>query len=108
MEYKDKNITNESPNFWETMLLLTLERQGFVQILLLLKNCAKYCLDPEPEPEPQLIITVPQHWNPDPTFYCDADPDSNQSDANLQVPLGPWEPLLLQLISLRCGSGFQK
>ncbi len=51
MEYKDKKITNESPTFWETMLLVTLERQGFVQLFLLLKNCAKYCLDPEPEPE---------------------------------------------------------
>jgi hypothetical protein len=37
---------------------------------LLLKNCAKYCLDPElekekflkSEPEPKQIITVPQHW----------------------------------------------
>jgi hypothetical protein len=70
--------------------------QDFVQILLLLINCAKYCLDPEPEPEPQLIITVPQHWNPDPTFHCDEDPDSNQSDANLQVPLG----------NLYCSSAF--
>jgi hypothetical protein len=37
---------------------------------LLLKNCAKYCLDPElekekflkSEPEPKQIITFPQHW----------------------------------------------
>jgi hypothetical protein len=34
--------------FWEIMLLLILKRQDFVQFFLL-KNCAKYCLDPEPE-----------------------------------------------------------
>ncbi len=46
----------------EIMLLLTLKRQDFVEFLLLLENCAKYCLDPEPEPEPEQIITaVSQH-----------------------------------------------
>ncbi len=41
--------------FWEIMELLklkTMKRQGFVQILML-KNCAKYFLDPETEPEPK-------------------------------------------------------
>jgi hypothetical protein len=58
------------------MPLLTLKRQDFVKtVVLLLENCATYCLDPEPEqeqepepktfpksePEPQQIIAVPQH-----------------------------------------------
>jgi hypothetical protein len=38
------------------MLLLTLKRQDFAQILLL-ENCAKYCLDPDPE------LKLFQSWN---------------------------------------------
>jgi hypothetical protein len=40
---KCKKVTkykNERPTFWEIMLLLTLKRQNFVQIILLLENCA--------------------------------------------------------------------
>ncbi len=32
-----------------------MKKQDFLQIFLLLKNWAKYCLDPEPEPEPELF-----------------------------------------------------
>jgi hypothetical protein len=48
MEYKGKIIKNERPTFWETMLLLTIKRQDFVQTFF---KTAKYCLDLKPEPE---------------------------------------------------------
>jgi hypothetical protein len=61
MEYKSKKSIkkrNERPAFWETMLILTVKRQDFVQIFW--KSCAEYGLalipdlDSEPEPEPEL------------------------------------------------------
>jgi hypothetical protein len=52
IEYKSLKIKKERPTFLETMLLLTLKRQDFVQFLLL-KYCARYCLEPEPEPKLQ-------------------------------------------------------
>ncbi len=58
MEYKGHKIKNVRPIFWETMLLLTLKRQDYVQFLLLLKNCAKYCLGPEQESDPESITKL--------------------------------------------------
>jgi hypothetical protein len=52
-DYKGHKIKNVSPTFWDAMLRLTLKRQGYVQFLLSLKNCAKYCLYPEQEPDPE-------------------------------------------------------
>jgi hypothetical protein len=53
MEYKGHKIKNVRPIFWETMLLLTLKRQDYVQFLLSLKNCVKYCLVQEQKPDPE-------------------------------------------------------
>ncbi len=87
---KVNKITNERPNFLETMLLLTLKRQDCVKIFLLLKNCAKNCLDPEPEPK----LFQNRNWNRNhnksipttlksrsnhPTFHYDAKPDQDSS-----------------------------
>ncbi len=46
--------------FWEIMLLLTLKKQDFVQLLL---KCDKYCLYPEPEPKPEPKLFWSQNKN---------------------------------------------
>jgi hypothetical protein len=42
--------SNERPTFWEIMLLLVLRGKILCKFFVV-KNCAKYCLDPEPEPK---------------------------------------------------------
>ncbi len=56
------------------MLILTLKRQDFVQILVL-KNSTKYCLDPETKPKPE----------PEPNFFLRRNRNRNKQFRNTDV-----------------------
>jgi hypothetical protein len=60
---KSQKIKNEMPTFWEILLLLTLERGRFFTNFFLLKNRAKYCLDPKPEPKFFGTGTAANHYD---------------------------------------------
>jgi hypothetical protein len=70
------------------MLILTLKRQNFVQ-LLELKNSAKYCLDPEPEPKPEPKLFLRRNRNRNKWFR-------NTDVGHLWIPFyskGPTDPV---------------
>ncbi len=57
LEKSKNNVSNKRPTFWETMLLLTLKRQDFVDFFFNEKLC-KTILDPELEQEPEPEIDM--------------------------------------------------